>query len=152
MTGIALLLWWMRTASINLRWLLAVFGLVVPLAAMTLAPPIVDYILDGVFFGTVIGITLWLIRTATHLCCNYCCRLWHLPGKWKSGTTATVLLIGTFALQGMAPTTASAQPQQRRSATKKKPGAEPTVVIPYGPDESAPVSYTHLTLPTICSV
>lgn len=133
MAGVALLLWWFRATSLGLRWFLAVIGLVIPIAMLTLSPPVFDYVLDGVFFGSLIGICLWIFRAAVRLCaqCCQCC----LPAAWRRATTQTTTTLLLFAALAAGTQTAFAEPAAQQS--KKAAVQQPTVIVPYDPAQPA---------------
>lgn len=55
-------LWLLRRRSVGLRGTLGTAGLILPLALMTVLPVSWQIVLDGLFFGTLLGLLLWAIQ------------------------------------------------------------------------------------------
>jgi len=61
---VAYVFWFLRRAAFGRKAVLAVLGLTLPLALVTLMPVAAQIWLDGIFFGTIGGLILWFIRCA----------------------------------------------------------------------------------------
>ncbi|GAB4141488.1 MAG: hypothetical protein Tsb009_11240 [Planctomycetaceae bacterium] len=57
--GVTLLLWWLRSFAVRLRGGLATVGILLPLILISFAPVLWHLVLDGLFFGSILGVLLW---------------------------------------------------------------------------------------------
>ncbi len=96
------LFWWIRKSSLRVCVIAAVSGLFVPLALVAVAPISWQVVLDGLFFGSLGGIALWVIQSCA-ICCqkfglcalNFCRR----KTSWmKRRTTTSAALLAALTL------------------------------------------------------
>lgn len=62
MVCVALFLWINLSASVQVRAVLAILGIGLPVSLISVAPLAIHPVLDGVFLGGVLSVTLWLLR------------------------------------------------------------------------------------------
>ncbi|CAK9009496.1 Uncharacterized protein SCF082_LOCUS10308, partial [Durusdinium trenchii] len=123
-TGILLLSWWFRRRGPCFRavWLITVVGL--PLIAFPLIPVALEFVLQGIFVGGLLGALFWLaLDTAT--CIGRCCRAWCFPSVSTGGAILLSLgaLTGTGQAEEVMPTTANAVPVETPAPRR--------VIVPY---------------------
>ena len=137
--AVTLLLWLTLKASFRVRAILVTVGMTLPLALISVAPPILHNVLDGVFLGSVLTLTLWLARAilnGARSCFRSCCcasLLRWVPRCCRPGPASGLIL---FAATLGWPATMQAQPaapvQQAGSPGKTPVSARPDgLVIPY---------------------
>ena len=97
MTAVALFFWLMISLSVRARAILAVLGISVPLGLISVAPGGIHAILDGIFLGSVLAVSLWTVRAV----CN-CLSSGQLLKRFASSvdarkaTTAALIVAGIF--------------------------------------------------------
>ena len=125
--GLTLLFWMQRKTSVSYRAKLAALTIAGPLGLMTTAPADWLPILDGLFLGGIIGVSLWLIRGCVPCCLNWCmncCR------KGPETTTISTALLAALLLN-----CASASAQEPAVVPAPQPTTvdAPSIIIPYEP-------------------
>lgn len=130
-TGVLLLFWLTRGNRAGLRSLLAVLGLLAPLALVPVVPLAALPWLDGVFTGTVAGLALWLSLAVAPIAWEMIrTNSLHIPRN----STAGVLVAATL-FAGTGPgCRCLAQEAKPAAAPVSKPPAPPRpaeIVIPY---------------------
>lgn len=123
---VALMSWFLRSANCVTKTSIAALGLTLPLALLPLVPDELQVVLDGIFFGMVLGCGLWLlvgIVRSLQRCCAWCCGT---PNCNSSTTTigACIAISLMFASQ------ASAQPNQAPNQPAA-PAVHPPIVVPF---------------------
>ena len=107
---VAILFWFCRSRSVGFRFVLAAMGLLVPLAVAPLVSSFWQLGVEGIFFGAIAGVGLWILNAIAN-------RIKQLPYSRSDIRTAAILL--TL----LVPASASAQDNTL-----------PTVVVPYDTD------------------
>lgn len=128
---VALAGWFLRRASLATRLTFAAIGLTLPLALLPLVPHALQVVLDGVFFGSIVGSGLWLLAPIVQFlekCCANCC-CWTTTRVPPTGSsTVAGLLIAAMLLSGEA----SAQKSPSEQTKPAQQAAQPT------PNDSQP--------------
>ena len=141
--GIALVFWCLRSCSVTCRTVLAAVGFVIPLSLITVAPDQWHVLLDGIFFGSLVGIGCWLLSPVLGLCNAIRLRVARLI--IGSATTAALIAVCFFAQTGEV----HAQRQQAK-APAKKPSVSTvrpdSIIVPYDPAQGAN-SAKHIFVP-----
>jgi hypothetical protein len=132
-TAILCVFWFARRRPTRTKAILGALGVTLPLALIAVTPVTWHLVLDGLFFGSLAGVMLWLITNRVQAWSG-CCR-----GLFAARTTAgLVLLAASF-------TSVDSVSAQNQPAGKNQPGDQ-TIVIPYSPDGD-PLSGGRVFLP-----
>ena len=121
---VAMIGWFLRGTCGRSKVAIGTLGFVIPLALLPLVPMSCQVVLDGVFFGTLVAIGLWLLHCCVS-CCSSCC-----ARRFTMKTNPVVLAMATLlALSGQT------FAQEKGAAPNAKPDAElkppTTLVIPF---------------------
>ncbi len=140
MTAVALFFWLMINLSIRTRAILAVLGISIPLGLVSVAPGETHSILDGVFLGSVVAVSLWIIRAGLN-CLASGQLLKRCEVNIKASKEATAALIFAAVL-GNSTDVLAAEPAPTVSPVK--PAAN-SVIVPYhsGADSAERVLLTR---------
>jgi hypothetical protein len=140
MTAVALFFWLMINLSIRTRAILAVLGISIPLGLVSVAPGETHSILDGVFLGSVVAVSLWIIRAGLN-CLASGQLLKRCEVNIKVSKEATAALIFAAVL-GSSTDVLAAEPAPTVSPVK--PAAN-SVIVPYhsGADSAERVLLTR---------
>ena len=126
---IAMIGWFVRSASTSTKMGCATLGLIIPLALLPLAPTGWLPILDGVFVGTLISIGFWLVCSCVIFCT--CCgpRLVGLKlPKMTAALAMTFLVSHSTYAQGEKPNAEKSNPNGQQ-AVELKPST--TLIVPF---------------------
>ncbi|HVW02114.1 MAG TPA: hypothetical protein VHB77_17315, partial [Planctomycetaceae bacterium] len=137
---VVIVFWWFRRASLSKRMGLAACGLCLPIGLASTAPLATLPYLDGILFGTVAGLVLWLVAGLAHGWRTYRVRrpMWAAP----SATLLVALALGLSA------NTARAQdPVAAPAAQQAPPQVAPRVDVPFGGRQAVIVPYEEGTDP-----
>ena len=116
--------WLLRRVSAATKVGFATLGFVVPLALLPLAPISWQVVLDGIFFGTLVAVGLWLLRASVLFCASIC------TGTMKIRTSPAALVLALlFALSETTFAGGDEQTPAAKSAVEVKPTT--TLIIPF---------------------
>ncbi|NQV26404.1 MAG: hypothetical protein HQ518_18775 [Rhodopirellula sp.] len=136
MTAVALFFWLMIGLSVRARAILAVLGISVPLALISIAPSEFHAILDGVFLGSVAAVSLWIVRAGFNGLGAAPFLRRFTPGNGiKKGTATAALLVAAFV--GSSTSAEAAEPAPA-PPVPPQPTTTNSVIVPYeaGSDSS----------------
>ncbi|MBT4867539.1 MAG: hypothetical protein HON53_20755, partial [Planctomycetaceae bacterium] len=125
--------WFGRRRPVRTKAILGALGVTLPLALIAVTPVSWHLVLDGLFFGSLAGVTLWLITNRVQAWSG-CCR-----GIFTARTTAGLMLLAA-SLASVNSVSAQNPP------ASKKPASDNTIVIPYSP-EGDPLTGGRVFLP-----
>lgn len=138
MTAVTLFFWLMVGLSLRTRAIMAVLGIAVPLSLISVAPAWAHVILDGVFLGSVVAVTLWVMRAICRGCSTVSARCINRASGLRQGISASLMLavvIGSgTVLDAAEPAKPSGKPQQPVVPTE--PSAN-SIIVPYEAGSSA---------------
>jgi hypothetical protein len=121
-TAILCVFWFARRRPVRTKAILGALGVTLPLALIAVTPVSWHLVLDGLFFGSLAGVMLWLITNRVQAWSG-CCR-----GILAARTTAGLVLLAV-SLVFVGSVSAQNQPP-----AGKKQASDNTIVIPYSPD------------------
>ena len=124
MALVAMVGWFIRKAGLSTKVGFATLGIMLPLALLPLAPMYWQSILDGVCFGALGAIGLWLVRGCVE-CCTSCCKAWL---RFNTSTVALTLAI-IFVFQRSSIADENQPPATATPAGQSKPTT--TLIVPF---------------------
>jgi hypothetical protein len=142
---LAFLAWLLPAERRTWRNTWGVLGLTLPLALAAIAPQAWQSTLDGMFFGTVAAVALWLLRGAGERLADLWPRMktksfWLRPlGRTATGLWLTLLAVNSVSAQPEAPPAPPAAPNPNVPAI-------PTIIVPYD-DPKEPLAAERVYLP-----
>lgn len=140
MTAVALFFWLMINLSVRARAILAVLGISIPLGLVSVAPGETHAILDGVFLGSVVAVSLWIVRAGLNcLASGQLLKKCVVNIEASKGATATLIFA---AVLGSSTDVLAAEPAS--TVPTVKPAAN-SVIVPYhsGADSAERVLLTR---------
>jgi hypothetical protein len=145
---VACLCWGLRRRSWRVKSMLAAIGLLGPLALIGVTPMVLKVWLDGIFFGTLCGIAIWLVYECVQTASTRGASTARSSPPSPIGAAGTALMLVAVLLGTSTPARAddavAAQSKPSGIVAKRPQQALPTV-IPYDP-ERAPLSADRVLL------
>ena len=98
--GLALLMWWLRHASVKTKLALVLATIVVPIALTPITPAWATMLMEGLLLGGIVGVLLWtmlaLVRWLVACCERWCSPGWTVttPAKTTTGLILVACLLG----------------------------------------------------------
>jgi hypothetical protein len=145
---VACLCWGLRRRSWRVKSTVAAIGILGPLALIGVTPMVLKVWLDGIFFGTLCGIAIWLVYECVQTASTRVASKAGSSPPSPIGAVSTVLMLVAVMLGSSSPARAedavTAQSKPADIIVKRPQQALPTV-IPYDPDR-APLSADRVLL------
>lgn len=138
--AVVILSWWLRNAALGLKGAWLVLTLLVPFSLAWVVPVLWQLLLEGVVWGGLIGLLLWLLTDCLN-CTWQCCSRWftpktcdpptaapHTSASTGSSTAVTALLFASLSL-GL--TSAATLDAAERPAAPVEETQPEHVLVPY---------------------
>lgn len=122
--AVVIVLWLLAGTALRTRAVLAVLGITLPIALVSVAPGRFHLVLEGVLLGTLAAVLLWMLRAAVTCCSTTGCP-WSArhAAKTVAQTSVVVMLLSGLVHAEDSPAT-------------PEPALPPAIVVPYDPAKS----------------